>query len=314
MQPQSFLEEIPFSDADELIEVLRVSHKLWNDRGSPVWYFRGQSRADWDLRPKAYREDGLVILRPIMTRLLDLWGKGALTLQALEEAIQRPDGQFDEMPARPFWHKLRFDAECVAVTEFVRLAEELGIAVEPSEGWSCHEVRKTWGPTPALAIAQHHGIPTSLLDWTRRPLVAAHFAISPVEQVGDRIAIWAIRPDAICSSENAYRAGVVFQFKCPRYRSSFVQAQDGLFTWINESMLARYVESVGRTPCLLECVSTLSERGRCGVCVRKLTLPACETPRLRDLLWREGVSTAHLMPTLDNVANVLRQRWQEQRW
>lgn len=81
-----------------------------------------------------------------------------------------------------------------------------------------------------LAVAQHHGLNTRLLDWTMNPLVAAYFAVR--NNRNEDGAIYIVKSIDIPYVDTSINPFELDSNKCfrPKHLSNRIAAQGGLFT------------------------------------------------------------------------------------
>jgi len=143
-----------------------------------------------------------------------------------------------------------------------------------------------------MALAQHHGLPTRLLDWSRRSYIAAYFAAADALAVkynyrdgeGDKyFAVWILNIEL----RGLFRELTVV--KVPGGNNANIAAQAGAFTLLRQH---------GRRGELLEGTMLIDEYllGQAVCPLIRVTAPVTEAPAVISLCAKYGVSAASVYP------------------
>jgi hypothetical protein len=166
-----------------------------------------------------------------------------------------------------------------------------------------------------LALMQHHGAPTRLLDFTWSPYVAAFFAL---ERATTAAAVWALNPIDLGSREvrkPGAPARITIPEMDPRIAGNFARCflpGDQAFIWVGEpdTMNRRLIAQSGTfaVPGVLDepLESVLLRYPEPENMIAKIVLPAGKVREdgLREL-YRMNLTYATLFPDLDGLARSL---------
>lgn len=299
---------IECSSARELLDHLSPRSQWFNDSIALDWVFRGHADAAWTLLPAAFRSSSGLLDRQV------------------------------SMPAWSEWsNRDQVQVEAATLLRFVNEADQAGLPVPHDlsvlreefdkplqESWYVKDIEAgeiEWPPRPiwpVFALAQHYGLATRFLDWTRLPLAAAYFAATDSFDQPSEVKLMAVW--AFSTVSDATRKGLTYRpfevrrsvvvVTAPYASNPNLRAQEGVHVartatrlgWLDPAErydLADHLEKVGAfglqfgRPALL-----------------KFVVDRSEAPALLWYLAKEGVTAARLFPGYAGAArSVLEARW-----
>lgn len=308
------------ANADEFLHYIDPHGPFFGNYHLPGgWVFRGQKNEGFKLCPSGYRSSTLMMT---------------------------PEGRWMEKEKKTVREQIYYEA--VTLLYFCGLADQSGLTI-PEDTFANRKLLRRilyhfnpptsdeideefsngtlqWPPDEILslvALAQHYGIPTRLLDWSHDPYTAAYFGVvKTAEMLSSEeikptpipdICVWGLSILNLKSSslygQDDLSMPEVVTFTSPAATNANLAAQKGWFT-LHRPSLKNLDDPFQAIP-LEDVLQDLKYRDLSypeRPVLYKISLPASEAPRVLRLLAHRFVSGARLYPGFDGVVQGLTER------
>ncbi|MCA8182523.1 FRG domain-containing protein [Burkholderia vietnamiensis] len=266
---------------DDFWDAVSPIGKLFSN---PLRYsvFRGHRDSEWELVPQVYRQEIIDKYKTGMAGVLaDYPGQTFFEWSLLDSFIHYCDLRGLTVPS-----------DSMDFRDYFSFQNIMTMNSSNNRLWPQDRV------LPLMAMAQHHGVPTRLLDWSTNPIVACYFAAAgavneSTPRKGKRIAVFGFTFEPH-RKDTEYRS-----VRVPGSTSVNISAQGGTFLLINNS------GNIGEnftTGTKLEDKLAYYDR------LLKFTLPINLAGELLTRCHKFGVSAASIFPGYDGAAKAVLER------